>query len=464
MADAKPKIKCTVCGIAGNPGEFCMNGCGRLPDVGVKPAPSARDTQEARQAIESTPAPAVPHSEDYEASGQVPDVFSEGCTLALRLRVLSRRASCPTARLRLCADGETLAESRPAPLLAGIWTDMPLNFTPPRAGVIAASLVLDCGDGEDAGRHESDSFPLTVFPSSSARDGAFSISVTNQFSGITVDRAADATFGAAPGDLAAALREAAAGNGVRNILERGAASGPSRSFPLRTVRLPSRLTLLDADGRALHVISGATLRFGRSRTSDVVLRVFREDGLTDDRLSLAISKTHFSVEYDGSRCMVADGGRREGDDARVPSKFGTAVGGMTLPAGGSAPLPAGRDCEIGIAPLACGNGVPVLSLQAVAERCPQVLRHTCGRRCPLAATASLLISGLGPGASEAILAVWKCADIGGFFPALAGYHVLWDGVRLTIQAPGGAERPLAAGDEIGPTDHPVSAIPYRRLA
>ncbi len=43
MSDTAQKVKCPTCGLAGNPGEFCMNGCGRLPaaDGGPGAAPSA---------------------------------------------------------------------------------------------------------------------------------------------------------------------------------------------------------------------------------------------------------------------------------------------------------------------------------------------------------------------------------------------------------------------------------------
>ena len=562
MSQENAKVKCPKCGLAGNPGEFCMNGCGRLPaQSAAGPAPAARDVstppqdgaeQEtapssqdrlsaaiaklaasaaaasgtairkpaesvSRAADPSSPAetcgniwenmweippPAVAprpleqprprvlmakagrvevpkdfsfgnpfgssaaegSESPVEVVGRVPDAFVEDCTLPLQFRVMGKGESFPAARLKLCRDGEVLAQTKPESIRSGEWTRLSINFCPDHIGIFDVNIVLEgdlCGEA-----YESEAFPIRVYPNDLQEAKSIAVNITNEFRDIHVDRAGDARFAGSSADIASAIRDAKPGEKVTNILERCAEGVGDRRYPLHAVSLPSRLTLVDPEGFEVHVFSDRELSFGRSRDNDVVLRVFGSDGFIDKILSGALSRFHFRIRYNDLDCQLIDGGpvrdsaKRATENARSfkPSS-GTVVSGHALAPCGFHSLGSGDTYRIDLAPGAAGA---ILSLEAHAAKCPGRHREVCGRRCPRAATASLLLKRLDT-VREAYLATWKCASLEDVFPGLQGYYIVWDGDRFVVETPQCETIILRAGVEIGPSDHPVSVIPYRQF-
>lgn len=526
MSQENAKVKCPKCGLAGNPGEFCMNGCGRLPeqsgdtDAVSAPAPAAQVPSPPPQddaAPETTPPPAahgdtwtkmwetprpaaapqppeprprihvarvgrveVPKDFSFgnpfgsstanrgespvEVVGRVPDAFVEGCTLPLQFRVTGKGEAVPAARLKLCRDGEVLAQTKPGSIRSSEWTRLSINFCPDGVGIFDVNIVLEgelCGEA-----YESEAFPIRVYPNDLQEAKSIAVNITNEFRDIHVDRAGDARFAGSSADIASAIRDAKPGEKVTKILERCAEGVGERRYPLHAVSLPSRLTLVDPEGFAVHVFSDRELSFGRSRDNDVVLRVFGSDGLADKNLSGALSRFHFRIRYNDLDCQLIDGGpvrdsaTRAAENTRSfkPSS-GTAVSGHALVPCGFRSLGSGETYTIDLAPGADGA---ILSLEARASKCPGRRREVCGRRCPLAATASLLLKRL-DAVREAYLATWRCASLEDVFPDLKGYYIVWDGDRFVVETPLRETLTLRAGVEIGPSDHPVSVIPYRQL-
>ena len=561
MSEETSKVKCPKCGLVGNPGEFCMNGCGRLPavaavpaepvspvaspvapatpapppladalDVGERlsaaiaklaatvPAAASRPPAEPPRAhVEPAPAEArvenwaniwnvpppaaapsptpprprarvaqvdrvdrveVPKNFTYgnpfgtsvsaaergecpvELEGVIPDAFALGTNLSMRFRVFGRGESGQNREgvLKLYKDEAVLAESPRKQIRTGRWTDFSINYRPCEDGRISVRLVLEF-TGADCEAYESDDFDVTVYPNDLQQAKSIAVNINNEYRDINVDRAGEARFGNTTTDIAKAIESALPGENVKQILDRCNRNQKPLRYPLRAVRLPSRLTLVDSDGFELHVFSNESLSFGRSTSgNDAVLRVFGSDGQVVRDLSLAISKTHFRISRQGIQYLkIQDGGLERDRENQVisgsksvPSSLGTLVDGRLIGQCGTANLRAGDRFEIGVAPI---NGTPVLTLDATVGRCPEGHRGVCGRRCPQASPSSLLIKRC-DGVKEAYLAVWQCAPLGDVFPDLEGYYIHWDGTCFKIETPHHDVTPLRLGNDIGP-DHSV---------
>ena len=402
-----------------------------------------------------------------ELAGRIAPAFVEDCTLALHFRVRGGGEFIPDARLKLCDGDDVLAMSQRRKIRAGAWADLPINYRPKCAGNFALRVLLEFGSERGGEAYESEVINIVVYPNDLREAKSVAVNISNEYN-LTVDRAGDARISAASADIASAIRDARPGETVRQVLERCARGQTERRFPLHAAALPTRVTLVDAGGFALHVFSDDALRFGRSRDNDVVLRVFGEDGLPDQRLSRAVSKTHFRVRRSGLECQLVDGGPGRDEHGHVSpgaksvkSTYGTSVAGRAVPPCGAWPLRPGAPQMIGVASAIPGASGAVLSLEATVGRCPEGRREGCGRHCPLAAATSLLLR-RDDGVSEAYLVVWKCASLGDVFPALGGHTIVWDGDRFVVESPEGKALTIRPGVEIGPEDSPVSVMPYQQ--
>ena len=495
MSDASATVPCPVCGIPGVPGEFCMMGCGRIPRAEggagmaptAAPAPSAAPSGPLREGAPgeagwgSTPCGTGPHEEAHpqgaalsvrrgarveglapapasvsfaETSGTEPDAspmpgVAVECSPPATMQ--EGRTDAFLFRVRAPGDVERVLVRLSDPVLGGLcepvepkaapgfgWSEIPLNHRPARHGAIEAEVRVEC---RRFGALEWEAFtaPLSIV-----------IAPPPSQAGIVVnaDRAARVVVSAP----AAAVAAVSAPNPRR-----------FRRMALRQVSGPRRLSLL-AGGERLHLVGGdahfgrskAKPSKGRTRDNDVVLHRFLSDGSPDSAPTRTISRTHFSLSFDGREWRLTDGGpaRDESGNLRSggpiePSRFGTEADGAALRPGGSVVLRAGAPHRIVLA----ASAVPGGALALHAETLPDA------SGAPFCAGVLVRRE---DGVSESYLVLRRggVVDLGAAFPARAGLSVAWDGACLRAGAGGAA---LASGPFPGAPAGALSVAPFRQL-
>ncbi len=456
--------KCQNCGCLGAVGSFCENCGSRIAVAAAEPPRIPAAEPQPVSPMEFKPLAVKPKSSDFSSpmslSCEMAKAFIVGRTQAFKFSLKAKGGTFADVKVSLCNDREVIASSSPPGGRVGtLTTFLFMNVTPPREGVIALNLVVECRKdrySRQVEKYVTDPFDVTVYPDLTTRPIAtHNISIGSIHTSVT-GHASDAK---ASIDLAS-LNDADYATFRRDVLAR-TNEKEERHFELKPTKFPNRLTLVSPDGQKfVHVFSSEKVSFGRQlSTNDVTLHAFNDAGICDMEKTMRISRNHFHVVYNGMNCHLCDGGVPVGTAERRPSS-GLQLNGNLIPPTTGCLLNAGVGHKIELVPGLENGGA--LDLDGSVLMPSTKMCGLCDRGCSSFGVCGLYLT-RGDSVRESYLILWKCASLGGVFPGFENHFLVWEGDRFAVRTPDGTVETLREGSSIGIGNRVISVLPYNQI-